>query len=189
LGTNKHTDAIKEDLLEMEQMISFILESARLSEGKLQMKLEKIPLKKFVEEVVNYHKKKNIPINYQSELPERCVFFHKNHLTILMNNLIQNAARYSSDTILVKSKILGNNFILVVQDYGVGIAKEDLPKITEAFYRVDESRSRKSGGYGLGLNICQGIVDAHQGTLEIASELGRGTKVKIIFPLKKNDPT
>ena len=64
-----------------------------------------------------------------------------------------------------------------VIDNGRGIPKEDLEKLTEAFYRVDKSRSRKQGGAGLGLSICKEIVELHHGTLSITSEPGLGTKV------------
>ena len=72
--------------------------------------------------------------------------------------------------------------LLSVSDNGEGIAPQHLPRLTERFYRVDEARSRDSGGTGLGLAIVKHIVERHRGTLEIRSERGRGTEVRMRFP-------
>ena len=69
-----------------------------------------------------------------------------------------------------------------VRDSGAGIAPEHLPHVCERFYRVDAARARARGGTGLGLAICKSIVDAHGGTLEIESEVGRGTTVSVTLP-------
>jgi two-component system, OmpR family, phosphate regulon sensor histidine kinase PhoR len=101
----------------------------------------------------------------------------------LADNLIGNAIRYGcSDkactaTILVRSE--EQRVVLTVSDQGEGIAPEHLPRLTERFYRVDSARSRESGGTGLGLAIVKHIVERHRGTLEIQSELGKGTQVTV----------
>jgi two-component system phosphate regulon sensor histidine kinase PhoR len=71
---------------------------------------------------------------------------------------------------------------LNVTDYGPGIHRDHVPRLTERFYRVDEARSRGSGGTGLGLAIVKHIVERHKGTLEITSEVGKGTSVIVRIP-------
>ncbi|MEN8179005.1 MAG: ATP-binding protein [Pseudomonadota bacterium] len=75
-------------------------------------------------------------------------------------------------------------WILSIKDYGQGIDPQHLPQPTEAFYRVDKSRQRSTGGYGLGLYLCRVIAEAHGGELNIASEPGKGTEITVTLPLQ-----
>lgn len=104
--------------------------------------------------------------------------------TILASNLILNALQHSgsgSEVIVsVKLRTTGDRqAILAVQDFGSGIAAENLSRIFERFFREDPSRSRQTGGAGLGLAICKSIVDGAQGTIDVQSELGRGTLITV----------
>jgi len=76
---------------------------------------------------------------------------------------------------------------LIVADTGVGVPAEDIPRLTERFYRVDKARSRQLGGTGLGLAIVKHIVQAHGGALQITSELQRGTTVRLVLPARESD--
>lgn len=80
----------------------------------------------------------------------------------------------------------GNGFAFYVRDLGRGIPKEELDRITEAFYMVDKSRARKQGGAGLGLSICSEIVNKHEGTMSFKSAVGKGTVVRIFLPERGN---
>ena len=76
--------------------------------------------------------------------------------------------------------------MFAVKDYGVGISEEDLPRVAEEFYMVDKSRSRSMGGAGLGLSICNEIAKLHGSTLEIVSEVGKGTDISFTVSLADN---
>jgi signal transduction histidine kinase len=107
---------------------------------------------------------------------------------ILASNLIMNAIQHSSagsDVVVsVRSKKVGiRRAMLVVQDFGSGIAPENLTKIFDRFFREDASRSRETGGFGLGLSICKSIVDAAEGEIQVRSALGQGTVVTACFRL------
>jgi two-component system phosphate regulon sensor histidine kinase PhoR len=106
-------------------------------------------------------------------------------LSQLAFNVIGNAMKYGAagTPIHVALKRAGSQAIFTVEDQGDGIPPEHLPRLTERFYRVDDARSRSVGGTGLGLSIVKHICERHQGQLQIESEVGRGTKVKIRFPL------
>ncbi len=103
----------------------------------------------------------------------------------LFANLIENAVKYTSDDGSIKISLRSNSEsgILEISDTGIGIAPEEHLKIFERFYRTDRSRSRTSGGVGLGLAIVDWIVKIHKGRIAIKSELGKGTSFTCYFPL------
>ena len=69
---------------------------------------------------------------------------------------------------------------------GEGIAASALPHLFEPFYRTDASRSRKTGGFGLGLSLCKAVIEAHHGRIEITSRLGQGTRATVLLPVDKS---
>lgn len=106
------------------------------------------------------------------------------------SNLISNAIRYTPQggEITLRWQELGGQPVFSVQDSGLGIAPQHIPRLTERFYRVDHSRSRETGGTGLGLAIVKHVTIRHQARLEIASEEGKGSTFSIVFPVKRRLP-
>ena len=100
-------------------------------------------------------------------------------------NLIDNAIKYTPDkgSINLRSAVEGSNVHIEIEDTGIGIAKEHLPRIFERFYRVDKTRSRNMGGTGLGLSIVKHIVLMHGGKIDVESEEGKGSKFIITLPI------
>lgn len=103
----------------------------------------------------------------------------------LVHNIIFNAMKYGRPDTPVTVELIreGRRARLSVRDEGEGISPDHLPRLTERFYRVDEARSRSVGGTGLGLAIVKHISERHQGQLDIESEVGKGTRVSVTFPL------
>ncbi|RST30193.1 GHKL domain-containing protein [Sphingomonas ginkgonis] len=105
----------------------------------------------------------------------------------LLDNLLSNALRYGCPgpgcEVALTLRAEGDQLLIEVADQGEGMAARHLPRLTERFYRVDESRSRDAGGTGLGLAIVKHIVERHRGTLEIASAPGRGSRFSVRLPL------
>ncbi|MEJ2286654.1 MAG: sensor histidine kinase [Desulfobacterales bacterium] len=104
----------------------------------------------------------------------------------VFNNILANAIKFSkaqSGPVRITIKQEPHYTVVQVIDDGIGIPPEELSFIFEPFYRVDKSRSKVSGGYGLGLSLCKTIMDAHDGKIEVTSEPGEGTTVSLFFPL------
>ena len=104
----------------------------------------------------------------------------------LFINLIDNAIKYNNPGGMVRVSIekLEHQAKIVVADNGIGIPINAQSRIFERFYRVDKSRSKQRGGTGLGLSIVKHIVDYHNGTISLRSELGKGTEITILLPLQ-----
>lgn len=109
---------------------------------------------------------------------------NRGQLEQAITNLIDNAIKYSNrgSTVDVEVTSPGDEIVILVQDRGVGIAAEHLPRLFERFYRVDEARSRDAGGTGLGLAIVKHVVAAHKGRVSVDSSPGKGSSFRIHLP-------
>lgn len=105
-------------------------------------------------------------------------------LSQVVINLVANALKYTNagGTVTITARADARRLYIMVSDTGIGIASEDLPHIFERFYRTDKSRARQTGGSGIGLTIAKSIVDAHKGSLTVASEPGCGSTFTVILP-------
>ncbi len=108
----------------------------------------------------------------------------RDELHSAFGNLVNNAIRYTPEggEIRIRWQLRGKEAVFSVQDTGIGIEPQHIPRLTERFYRVDRSRSRETGGTGLGLSIVKHILTRHQARLEIQSVLGKGSTFSAVFP-------
>lgn len=106
-------------------------------------------------------------------------------MKVLLSNLIDNAIKASKVNSEIHIGINKDKYEVVIQDYGIGIPKEHIDKIFEPFYMIDKSRTRASNGAGLGLAICKRILDIHNGSFKVESEVDKGTSAKLIFNTAK----
>ena len=175
---------ISEDVCEMETMITEILETERLKSqyGEIQLKKENIFI--FLQNVISEYSNKNPGIRL-FDIPEKFVFnADLKRLKILFKNILDNATKYSNKNgteIEIKVEDKKSEIVISIQDFGCGIPEDDLPFIFEPFYRVDKSRCKETGGYGLGMNLCKKIMEAHHGKIEVKSEVNKGTTVFLRF--------
>ena len=122
-------------------------------------------------------------LNFPGTLPR--VMADVTRLQELLYNLLDNAVKYSNPggTVFLRAEPNGEMVRISVADQGAGIAREDLPRIFERFYRADKSRSSEQSGTGLGLSIVKHVAQLHGGSVEATSELGKGTTISVILPV------
>ena len=120
------------------------------------------------------------------EFPETLVInIDPGQIKTVFKNIIANGIKFSdadSDPVRISAKSQPRQTVVQITDYGIGIPAEELSFVFEPFYRVDKSRSKDTGGYGLGLSLCKTIMEAHNGKIEITSKPGEGTTVSLYFP-------
>jgi two-component system phosphate regulon sensor histidine kinase PhoR len=107
----------------------------------------------------------------------------------VLYNLLENAVKYSREygEIRLQARQRRAEIVLSVGDDGIGISKDQLPRVFERFYRADKARSRELGGTGLGLAIVKHIAQLHGGHVEAQSELGKGTTIRVVLPLRNDE--
>jgi signal transduction histidine kinase len=184
LPDSQAKEAIGEDLREMERMVAEILDSARWQAMASRLEVETFDLAALVREVCElYHGQ--TPEIQLAGLPATCrLTADREKIRTVLTNLIANALKYSrpdSRPIRLFLNETESAVAVEIADNGIGIAPEDLALVFEPFYRADKSRSRKTGGYGLGLSICKAIMQAHGGKIELTSQIDQGTTVILTF--------
>lgn len=123
---------------------------------------------------------------YLDEMKEVTIIGDKVRLQQLFTNLIENAIKYTPEGSVRISLEKNKEAVAVrIRDTGIGIPKEEQPNIFKRFYRVDKSRSRETGGVGLGLSIAQWIAQAHHGKIEVKSELNKGSTFTVYLPIEE----
>lgn len=170
------------------RMIEELLNLARMDRRQVSMNITSLDINALTETVL----KRVRPLAVQKDvelilISEREIRAEADEVKMVMilTNLIENAVKYNREhgKVTVTLDTDGKNFTIAVQDTGIGIPKEALPRIFDRFYRVDQSRSREIGGTGLGLSLVRGAVHLHRGTISVESEENVGTRFVVSIPL------
>ena len=158
--------------------------------GMLSLNISEFELNNKISEIINNFKlrsqSQNININ-NNITPDITINYDPQRFTQIVTNILNNSILATDDggIISFSTSTNNNNLLLKISDNGTGIPKDELPYIFDRFYRTDKSRNRQSGGSGLGLSIVKYLIESHNGTIKINSELSKGTEV-LIFIKKFN---
>ena len=175
----------------MMRMVTDLLHLSRIDNATSNLDVELTNFTAFITFILNrFDKIKSQDENLKYELirdyPITSVWIEidTDKMTQVIDNILNNAIKYSPDggKITVSMKTTDDQMILSISDQGLGIPKEDLPKIFDRFYRVDKARSRAQGGTGLGLAIAKEIIKQHNGFIWAKSEYGKGSTFTIVLP-------
>jgi len=170
------------------RLLNDLTDLSNIELGRVILKIEPTRLDEVVESVLAIIRPRADVggVTLTADLPgPLTVHADRDRLAQILINLVDNAVKYSprGGRVTVSARPVAAGRIAVsIEDTGVGIPAEDLPRITERFYRVDKARSRELGGTGLGLAIVKHLVAAHGGQLDIESEVERGTTVRVTLP-------
>ena len=179
----------------MMRMVTDLLHLSRIDNATSNLDVELINFTAFITFILNrFDKIKSQDENLKYELirdyPITSVWIEidTDKMTQVIDNILNNAIKYSPDggKITVSMKTTDDQMILSISDQGLGIPKQDLPKIFDRFYRVDRARSRAQGGTGLGLAIAKEIIKQHNGFIWAKSEYGKGSTFTIVLPYDKD---
>ncbi len=180
-------DRVLDDNQRVEDLVTRMLTLARTNEGTaiLQGDVEvDVEIRSALAEISTYAETKRVLVESGSDahLSARMA---PGELKTVISNLVMNAIQHSAEGshVRIAARAIGTRILIMVQDFGTGISPESLPHVFDRFFREDASRSRETGGDGLGLSICKAIVEKAGGSIEIESEKGKGTIVKVRLPL------
>ena len=170
-------------------LVNDLLTLAQLESRNANLQLSEVQLAELFERVIrDWGKKleeKRLKVIVYLLPGAQTIRADETRLQEVLYNLLDNAVKYSHENgeVLLRAARHDSEMLLSVTDNGIGIGKDDLPRIFERFYRADKARSRERGGIGLGLAIVKHIVQLHGGRVEAESELGRGTTIRVVLPV------
>ena len=179
----------------MMRMVTDLLHLSRIDNATSHLDVEMINFTAFITFILNRFDKMRGPDEEKKydlvrDYPITSVWIEidTDKMTQVIDNILNNAIKYSPDggKITVTMKTTDDQMILSISDQGLGIPKQDLPRIFDRFYRVDRARSRAQGGTGLGLSIAKEIIKQHKGFIWAKSEYGKGSTFTIVLPYDKD---
>ena len=179
-------NSVNEEVIRLTNLVNQLQNLAKFDSEKSKLNLAKVNVKNLIMNVVYNNQGKALEknINIECDLESIDSYLDKDKISQVIVNLLSNAIRYTNNggKIFISSYKENNNLKIQFKDNGIGIPKENIKYIFERFYRVDESRSKNTGGIGVGLTIVKSIIDLHQGTIEVRSELNKGSEFIVILP-------
>lgn len=184
--TKDRLQSCYEELGRISGIISDLEKLRQMEAENMNLELEPVNLLELAQAVETAFepdlKKKKLTCEVSGEAA--AVMGDQRRLHQVIFNLVSNAVKYSTEggSIQIRVKQEKHKAVLIVEDQGIGMAEEELPLIFERFYRTDLSRSRKTGGAGIGLAIVKAIVQAHQGTVTVTSKEGCGSRFTVTLP-------
>ena len=184
-----HLSGIADDITELDRLVGDVLMTARLDLGEgnagFVLRRQRVELETLAKEAAarfsGLYPNREVEVSAESDLPD--VEADPALLRRVLNNLLDNAARYAEpDPVQILLSADPEEVAVEVRDRGAGIAEEDLPRLFDHFFRGDRSRSRNTGGWGIGLTLCKRIVEAHGGSIVAGNREGGGLTVRFTIP-------
>lgn len=187
LGDDEHKSHLLANVAEMETMVAQLLEIERLRGGR-GLELDACDLAALVRESVQRFQERAPGVSLRAPTKAIPMRIDRGKIRTAIDNLLDNATKYSlpdSRPVEVTVAMHEHRVEIRIDDDGPGIPEPDRDRIFEPFFRVDRSRSRKTGGFGLGLSLCQRIVLAHRGSIQVSHRRPRGASFAVVLPISE----
>lgn len=182
---------IKQENKRMNDQVEKVLQMAKLDKSKLNLNLSEVDLNEVISDAAIYISLQVEPregtVETELKADPAVVEGDMTHLSSLINNLLDNANKYSPDApkIIVSTRNVSKGVEVTVKDHGLGMSREARKNIFDRFYRVHTGNRHDVKGFGLGLSYVKTITEAHHGTINVKSELGKGSSFILTFPYRQ----
>lgn len=179
---NSVLDTISRQNHRLQHLIDQVMANS-LGENEIELQKEKIEAESFLKAIVDDFKVAfpKVAIETHFNTNETHLVLDKFHLTTAILNVLENAVKYGSKSIEIKTELVKNQFNISIKDDGIGISKNKHSLLFDKFYRVEQGNLHNAKGLGLGLFYVKQIIKAHQGTIDVISDLGKGSEFTIMF--------
>lgn len=184
----RYLGIIKDENKRLVAQVENVLQAAALDKKDFNLKVESLNLSEILESTVDHFalliEKRGGKITFDNQLKDAKIEGDRFHLTHIFNNLLDNANKYSPDQPKIEIQVTADSeqFFIKIKDHGIGMSKDSQRKIFDKFYRVPTGNIHDVKGFGLGLSYVKTMIEAHKGTISVASELGKGSTFTINLP-------
>lgn len=183
---DERLSVIHKEIIRLTELINELSELTIIEDDEINLKLSNVDLSAVINDIIDSHelmfldKNINVSKNIQNDVN---MMGDLDYLKRIFVNILSNAIKYTNEngSVSISLEHIKGKIKITVKDTGIGIPKKDLKYIFERFYRSDLSRSRQTGGTGIGLTITKALIEAHEGTIMIDSKVGMGTNVMVEF--------
>jgi len=188
VAIEKYSSMIEEENDRLKNMVDSLLNTALIENGEYSLEKCEIDIHSLIQNLVNRNKLRletaNAEIILELLAEDHQAFVDQHHITNIINNIIDNAIKYSGDQPLIKISSINKSdgISILISDNGIGIDKHQQKKIFDTFYRVPTGNIQDVRGYGIGLSYVKKLVKAHGGTVTVESKLNKGTTFKLYLP-------
>ena len=180
---------ITDQCAKLTRMVENVLDFMRIDRGRKQYRMEPAALREVIEEILRTYgpiwrgQGFQVDVRLEPDLPP--VMLDREAVARAALNVLDNAVKYSEDARYIGISLHQEHetVVLAIEDHGIGIPPEDQDKVFESFYRAINDSGK--GGYGLGLYLVRHAIEAHGGRVEVESELGKGSRFRLVFPICK----
>lgn len=184
----RYLSIIEQEATRMTKLVNDLFELSKMEEGHFHLQLEEVDLIEVVENTLEKTqlkaKEKGLVVSFDSVISIPTIYADGLRIEQVLINLVENAIRYTEDGSIVIRLLSEDSYAAIeIEDTGIGIPEREIPFLFDRFYRVEKSRSRQYGGTGLGLSIVKHLVSLQNGSIDVQSKVGKGTKVTLRFPI------